>query len=40
MQGMQGSQIHWQASIERTVTALGYDLVEVERAPAHEAAQW
>ena len=30
---MQGSQFHWQASIERTVTALGYDLVEVERAP-------
>ena len=30
---MQGSQINWQASIERTVTALGYDLVEVERAP-------
>ena len=30
---MQGSQFHWQAAIERTVTALGYDLVEVERAP-------
>ncbi|MFM7704289.1 MAG: hypothetical protein ACKO6D_05115, partial [Rubrivivax sp.] len=33
---MQGSSFHaphWQASVERTVTALGYDLVEVERAP-------
>lgn len=30
---MQGSQFHWQASIERTVTALGYALVEVDRAP-------
>ena len=30
---MQGAQFHWQAAIERTVTALGYDLVEVERAP-------
>ena len=30
---MQGTLVHWQASIERTVTALGYDLVEVERAP-------
>ena len=36
MQDTQGSQFHapnWQAAIERTVTALGYDLVEVERAP-------
>lgn len=24
----------WQASVEQTVTGLGYDLVEIERSPA------
>lgn len=33
MQATQGASLHWQASVERTVTALGYDLVEAERAP-------